>query len=116
MFHLIIYITFFFLVYGYLSCKRRLQFLTYHLVVWVSALQVHQLGDGGLHGTVMPAYHMGNLQLESSAVSFHFYTPSQALADVDDVNTTVSGLVEKSHNPRSVRGISRAVGTHHDSS
>ena len=101
---------------GDLSSERLLQLLPYHLVVGVSALEVHQLGDGCFHGTVSTTDDVGELQLESRSVSLHLHASRETLADVDDVDASMGGLVEQSHDPRSVRCVARAVSSHHDAS
>ena len=92
------------------------QLLSYNLVVGISALEIHQLGDGSLHSTVSTTDDVGEFQLESRSVSLHLHASRETLADVDDVDTSMSGLVEQSHDPRSVRCVAGSVSSHHDAS
>ena len=99
---------------GYLTADALAHELAHLLGIVVLALQVHQLGDGRLHRTVVAADDAGLLEVVARVVASHLHAALQALANVDDHLAAPVGLLQGTDEPGALRGIAAAVGTHDD--
>lgn len=84
------------------------------VVVIVLALQIHKLGDGSLDGGIATADHACLDELMACIVARHLDGTLHTLTDVDDNLPLGSALFEGIDEPRILRGIAAAKGSHHD--
>ena len=104
-----------FLTFRYLSRYRRFHGGTYGLgIALVDGIQIHELGDGSLHGTIATADHSCLLQLVAGVVAAHLDAACHTLTDVDDTHTALAGRLQSAQQPRLTHGVAAAVGAHDD--